>query len=372
MRPLVIASVLDELQPRGRDRAVGGAAETLAHAAIACSRGDASGGTGLLEGAVSRMASLADATHFAGVDLLDRGAREHRVVAACEMRQLADDVLVYDAYFGLLRVARASAIEQAIAAVPVLCDLARNLPPLLMTLDAKAALASFAARLLFAGEAGGTALSGTSPAGEAWGSQLDVCARWKLGHLVYGLANRAAAQRIERALAALDEGQEQAACELLTDATRDLEAASAAMEFATAITASEYCRLVRPTMHPPALEVALSGGLNADHRALRQAISRLHAVLDQSFTDLAHRCPDLAHARDGLLHADLSDLERHIVLTLRLVGSRPALDEPGDESAVQSLRALYLRRARRYSAMLRKGQAEENGGGDGTTAEQQT
>jgi len=364
MKPLVIASEVDDL---GRDNgswSCASAGTALASAAAACERGDAASASTLFGSAVVLLANAASSEHRTLDELHDRSGKEHRLVATREMCQLVEDALVYDTYFGLRRVTCSSAAEQAIAAEAVLCDLARHLPVLLLTLDAKAALASFAARTLGTCEDAAGAPDESACARSEQVVTLGVRERWKLGHLIYCLANRAAASGIERVVDALAAGDEQYACRLLNQATRDLEAASASMELAASCTAWEYCGQVRPTMHPPALEVALSGGLNADHRALRQAMSRLCVSLGETFSDLSDRSLELALARDGLLHADLSDLERHIVLTLRLVGSRPALDEPDEESAVQSLRALYLRRMLRYSTILRQGQLAKRGDSD--------
>jgi hypothetical protein len=52
---------------------------------------------------------------------------------------------------------------------------------------------------------------------------------------------------------------------------------------------------------------------------------------------------------------DLADLGRHVELTHRLVGHRPALDEDPSGSAVQALRRLYLKRIEKYSPLLQHG-----------------
>lgn len=363
MKVLVIASELD-VPGESPDRwPLERAGDALTAAATACERGLPQEARACFHSAAARLAQAASQEGAAYEALLARALKEHHSVAAREMLRLARDVLVYDGYFGIRRVTRSTATEQARAAAAVLGDMASCLPEAPLTFEAKAALARLAADTLgeratvlaHAPASGGDTTGGVPAFGGAMVAAVDVTERWKLGHLVYGLANRAAARKVEHAAGELVGGGAEAARELLSAATDDIEAASAAMELAAALSAAQYRSEVRPTMQPPQLGVPLSGAMNADHRSLRQALSRLIAVLGQPFGDLAACDPELAEARDHLLHADLSDLERHIVLTLRLVGSRPALDEGGGQSAVQTLRALYLKRLRRYAAMLWRG-----------------
>jgi hypothetical protein len=54
----------------------------------------------------------------------------------------------------------------------------------------------------------------------------------------------------------------------------------------------------------------------------------------------------------ALLDADLADLENHIVLTHRLVGGAPALDQNAHASAVATLREMYLEPVADYGLLM--------------------
>jgi hypothetical protein len=178
--------------------------------------------------------------------------------------------------------------------------------------------------------------------------------RWRLGHALYGLANRAAGATISEA-AGLYELDPDAAASKLRRAAELVETFTSAMELAASMSGDEYNEQVRPTMVPPALALALTGTQNADHATFRRSIAALLAELDQPFAELVRQHRPLAEARDRLLQADLIDLERHTVMTYRLVGSLPALDEDPGGSAVQALRALRTRRQAAYSELTRHG-----------------
>jgi hypothetical protein len=349
---LVIASAVEE---RNEEALVGGRADAAGAficSASALEHGEMARAAMHLEAAARALQTLVRAECAARGDLLARAADEHRVVALEEMRPLADEVLVYDEYFGIGRIARSSFSEQAAAAAPVLLALCRELVTAPITLDARSDLARFAARVL------GSDTDEAPDREELAPAQLEQVAldgplqRWKLGHLLYSLANRTAAKRLRAAIERLPGEDGGEVCALLREAARDVEAGSAAMELASAESRRQYCRVVRPTMCPPALSLSLSGAMNADHHALRQAVSRLLLERGKPFGGPAPSYPaELAAAIERLLDADVADLERHITLSLRLVGSGPALDEAAEQSAVGSLRVMYLERLQRYAAM---------------------
>lgn len=295
-----------------------------------------------------------------------RCAAEHPAVAAQETTSEPHETVMYDGYFGMRRVFECSQDEQATAAVPVLAALARDMQALAVTPDAKVALARFAARTLTNGVLSDEEDTGEGPAQDPLEAAPEGVAeeRWKHGHLLFSLANRRAAQMIEAARGACQRGRLSDAGPLLVEAARDVEAGTAAMELASALSRLQYSREVRPAMCPPRLAVALTGAMNVDHHALREAISGLVGTLHQPFEDLAASCREAALAREALLSADLSDLERHIALSWRLIGPGPALDEADGHSAVKALRSLYLRRLARYAQLMRT-YSVQHGGRDG-------
>jgi hypothetical protein len=275
------------------------------------------------------------------------------VDAAAELGSMASDVIVYDRYFGLRRIAQATAQEQAGYAGNVVVAFARHAAELTLTADVQAALCGFLAVIL--GEPPTRLPERNANRPSAGGTALSPLEKWKLGHRLYALANRDGAYHLRLFLTALRRGATDAATGHLEDAASSLEAVSASMEVAASMSAEEYCDGVRPTMCPPCLPIELTGAMNSDHRALRTALALVCEAMPEPYHALARKSAGLAAARDALLHLDLSDLERHVTLTLRLVGFVPALDEAGDKAAVQSLRALYLQRLGVYSPLLRHG-----------------
>ncbi|HST33666.1 MAG TPA: hypothetical protein VLJ80_09145 [Solirubrobacteraceae bacterium] len=357
---LVIASTVDDDAEEGEgvsgERA--DAARALTQAAAAFAAGEALTAASALEHAGRALEKLSFGAPSARMRLLARAGEEHRLVALREMRPLAEAVLIYDNYFGVARVVRSSFCEQAAAAAPVLAELCRCLAKVPIALDARSALAGFCARVL--GDAGDRDGDVQAVVAES-GATPDPLVLWKLGHLLYSLANRSAARHLREASDEIARGDLPRACVLLGEAARAVEAGSASMELASALTRSQYCREVRPTMCPPALEIALSGAMNPDHHALRQALSRVLASADAPNVAALGEHSGLAAATERLLDADVADLERHITLSLRLVGSGPALDEADEQSAVGSLRSMYIERLDRYAARLRRDRATEDG-----------
>ncbi len=359
---VTIASTLSSPCEQAGDAARRGAAGALRSAACALERGERSSAQGLLRGAAEQLgAFLADEELRRG-DLHAR-ASEHDSLVAEEMGSLAPEAIVYDAYFGMSRVATLTCSEQACAVMPALHVLALHLDALAMTIDHKCVLARFAAGLLSVPEgidAESVPREDVDAASQS--AVLAPLARWKLGHLLYALANRRAAECIDGALAEFLAHEDARAAELILEAGHHALAITASMELAAAMSRFEYAGEVRPTMCPPSLAIELTGGMNSDHHAYRASLSRLERLMGQSYTELYARSPALAKARDELLEADLADLERHLTLTVRLVGSLPALDESAEQSAAQSLRALYLQRISRYAGLLRRGRTINPGG----------
>jgi len=305
--------------------------------------------------AVSALESMTDKAARDREKLIARASADHDGIIA---REAPADLLaaapVYDRYFGTVRVIEANVGETSIGILEAMLRLVVELPSIGLPLDDRAALADFAAHILCpdAKDEITPIVDGT---GVITASGIDPLEKWKVGHAFYGLACRQASIAINSATRQFGAGDFNSTAEQLDTAAELVVVVTAAMEFAAAMSSYNYGAHVRPSMHPPELELDLTGFMNLDYRAYRVALDTFLEVCKQSFYELSEFSPASAEARDKLLHLDIIDLDRHIALTYRLVGHLPALDESQDGSAAQALRASYLRRIRRYSPLLLHG-----------------
>ncbi|MEV0176955.1 hypothetical protein AB0I00_38315 [Streptomyces sp. NPDC050803] len=184
----------------------------------------------------------------------------------------------------------------------------------------------------------------------------DELTRWVITHHFYFVLNLAAADAVSRATAALKEQDREAARTALDEATVYVRGFTAAMMHSGDMSAPAYDAMVRPTMHPPAVPVALTGRTQPEHKAYRKAMRTLVKVSAESFAELAAADPELALARDALLEADLQDIERHIAVTAALVGDdRSLVQGEASESAIAVLRTMRHARAESYRPLMRFG-----------------
>jgi hypothetical protein len=185
----------------------------------------------------------------------------------------------------------------------------------------------------------------------------DELTRWVVTHHLYFVLNLAAADTVSRAIAAIADGRREAACAALREATGYVRGFTAAMMHAADMSAPCYEAMVRPTMQPPAVPVALTGRTQPEHRAFRKAMRRLVDVSATPFAELVETDPELAVARDALLEADLQDLERHTMVTAALVGEDHSIVRGGAsaESAIATLRTMRHTRAMTYRPLMRFG-----------------
>lgn len=276
-------------------------------------------------------------------------------VATQEDSSMPGEVAVYDEYFGLGRALVLSPSEQVLSALPTMAAVATCLghPRVPLQLDESAYLSEFMSDLLSSSSTDVPPLTGFAWAGQDESPLIPPLPRWKVGHRIYGLANRAAAHALDAAASEVMEGRPDGAAQQVRQASRRIRAITAAMELAASMSSLEYVRSVRLTMAPPETQFELTGAMNLDHAAYRTALGRFLASSGQPFAALRRESKALADARSAVLHADLYDLEHHIALTYRLVGDVPALDENDSASAVQSLRGMYQDRTSRYHPFFR-------------------
>lgn len=282
-------------------------------------------------------------------------ATDSRLVIESERPDLVEDTLVYDDYLRVRRTSTLAFADAVASNAPVFVDLAADLAGgVRIPADDAARLAAFAAATLDAPEDGGD----RPPESPTSGEVIPYCSpdplrRWKSGHRLYALANRAAARALDRAAEAWRSGDYAATSDALRDATDKLRVISAAMDWASAVSSAVYRDQIRLTMKLPDLE--LTGSQNLDHFTFRTALRAFLDACPLPWREIRDIAESAAIARDGLLQADLHDLERHMALTYRLVGDSPALDEHDRGSAIMALRALYQRRTGSYLPMMRLG-----------------
>ncbi|WP_067829597.1 hypothetical protein [Nocardia inohanensis] len=261
---------------------------------------------------------------------------------------------VYDRYFRIVRCPVLGTADQILGAAHCFVSALDDVAMAGLLPDDEAEIYRFMARFI---DRSGRASDGSAEAAPRIPGEplpwrvpppLSPVERWRRGHQLYALTNRSAAQHIRLASGALHAGPGIAAT-ALTRAAADVRAQTAAKSYAAAMSAPRYAAAVRPTMAPPRLAVALSESMNLDHRDYRAAMDELLSNLDLRSGDLSR---PVADAFGLLLDADLHDLERHIDLTYRLVGSGAALDDHEHGSSVRSLRMLYRKRFDAYLPFL--------------------
>lgn len=270
----------------------------------------------------------------------------------------------YDIAFGIKRYERLTHDQQVLGAIPVIEQVLPDLDSAAITLDDRVNLMLLMSRIIGgydesqAPEQRRRSVSPTVAAFTTSGSggrlytlfkdrRRDPLQRWRLGHRLYAHANRRAARVISQASRELHSNAELAAS-LLVDAAVEIVCITASMQYAAALSAEEYAELVRPTMRPPVVAEELTGAMNLDHQAYRRAVGELLASLGDGLP--CH--PGFREALDLVLGVDLADLEAHVLLTQRLVGRAPALDQNDHASAVASLRTMLYGRVRRYGPFL--------------------
>jgi nitrite reductase/ring-hydroxylating ferredoxin subunit len=270
----------------------------------------------------------------------------------------AQECIIYDEWFMIRRYENLSHGQTVWAWLPVLERMIADLAHAPLSPDYQIHLVSLSARIIAGDNKPAVAASGprllllrqpdTMPPMLA---RLQPLARWRVGHHLYGMANRRAAALIRQAVALEPNDVDGAAC-VLFGAAAEVQSLTAAMMYASSMSRKEYNEQVRPQMKPPHVDPELAGRMNLDHAAYRDAIDLLLAETP------VFNCKDRARstlydARDELLGLDLLDLEEHVSLTRRLVGRAPALDQNEHVSAVAELRKKLRQRVEKFSPYMK-------------------
>src|SRR5262249_35887018 len=127
----------------------------------------------------------------------------------------------------------------------------------------------------------------------------DGLERWITVHHAYFLLNLHAACSVRAATAALAQGDETTAVDLLREACVYVHGFTAAMVHAAAVSSAYYRAVVRPTMQPPAVSLLLTGGMQPEHASYRLAIKQLLRSAGEPFVSLVRTRRPLAEARDA-------------------------------------------------------------------------
>lgn len=184
--------------------------------------------------------------------------------------------------------------------------------------------------------------------------------RWRIGHHLYFWFNLQAARALHGAVDALTRTADSpSAVRYLDRATICVQGFTAAMQHASALPAHCYQQSIRPSMAPPHCPVALTGRMHPDHRTFRRMVNALLTAVPEPHARLSPRAPGLAAARTALLEADLTDIERHVLIAHALVEQDFSLvqhvDGKSAASAVATLRQMRHVRAARYGELVKFG-----------------
>lgn len=164
-------------------------------------------------------------------------------------------------------------------------------------------------------------------------------ATWHRGHHAFFVLSQGLVVAFALAAEALRDGRWDEARERLELATTLLGASSATMELAAEFSAEDYADIIRPSMQPPALSVALSGMMSADHTALMRELAGLRELLELHGERLE---PTVTRLRQAL--AELYD--RHIHVCERFVEGpslRGRSEGPAAGQVLAQLKASRLR-----------------------------
>lgn len=348
------ALVAQRLTLRSDVAEAGSAAQALHELSVACSSGDddrIDHATSAVRGALARyVAATASARTALGARADDEGpgvrSREIGGADQADGRPGPDleETDLYDGFFRVRRVGAADAADLAVAAAPTVLAFVGDLRAASIVPDDAVFLCRLGERLLRGGDTAPDTFAQVPDDGV-----LAPSARWRLGHHLFAHASRLGANQLKAAADAIATQDWPGAVTALADATASVRAVTAAMEYASAMTSAQYVAEVRPTMQPPTCDPELTGGMNLDYRAYRSGLERVIEVAGDWPADrLLDVDVNAALAIDEFLSTDLLDLERHIALAHRLVGTAAALHQRQTESAVEDLRSLYLVRTRRY------------------------
>lgn len=105
-------------------------------------------------------------------------------------------------------------------------------------------------------------------------------ATWHRGHHAFFVLTQGLVVALALAAEALRDVRWGEAREYLELTTTLLDASGATMELAGDFSVEDYANVIRPSMQPPALPVALSGMMSPDHIALMRELAGLRELLE--------------------------------------------------------------------------------------------
>lgn len=181
--------------------------------------------------------------------------------------------------------------------------------------------------------------------------------RWIVAHQVHAVFNVLAAIAVRQATEFIHQGVSPAACERITKASVFVEAFGPARAYALCLPPVHYQTVLRQSMLPPCVPVALSGRMHIEYKVYRKSIDALLAALPMPVAELARRDPELAFARERLMDADMSEAERHICLVWTMIGNDKSLVQSTrtEDNALGALRLIRDRRLAQIEPFIRFG-----------------
>ncbi len=164
-------------------------------------------------------------------------------------------------------------------------------------------------------------------------------ATWRRGHHAFFVLTQGLVVAFALAAEALRDGRWGRARELLELATALLDASGAAMKLAGEFSIDDYAEVIRPSMQPPALSVALSGEMSADHAALMRQLADLRTLLESHGERLEPTVTGLRRALTTLY-------DRHIHVCESFVAGPSLLGGSAGPPAVEVLKRIKTARLR--------------------------
>ncbi len=194
-----------------------------------------------------------------------------------------------------------------------------------------------------------------SPTDKPVDRQTGWFVRWIIGHQIHALLNHFAAAYIYVAISRVKVNDFEDAIDALNAAARCIEAFSPARRLSLCHPPEFYRNVLRPSITPPALPIALSGKMHTEYKEFRMSIKELINDDEPSFEELVKTSPSLAFAREAVLEADLADAESHVTMVWGMIGNDKSIIQAPQSvnNALTSLRLIRNRRELEFSRFVR-------------------
>lgn len=310
-------------------------------------------------------------------------ARAYQLAVADFGVLLADACVVYDNYFGVVRLYPMTLWQLTAQVARTAQAVLRDLPYTLLDRTQIVMLVASMGRMLTtlahylptaadspmpAHSTGAEMRRAFDPCWEqnetddAQGSQSVAFYRWKVGHHFFNLCTIFCADALRGAHAAIAAGDEETGEAQLALADSFLRGTTAAMWYAGDFPANLYRDCVRPSMVMPGKASGFSGDQNADYNRMKDAKDRLKEFLCQTYgPNLAALPPRLLRAFMQFHEADIEDSEHHLIIAAHKVGTDQSLAQkewqaelPGHihrQKAVDVLREMAESKRREFSGV---------------------